>query len=98
MRVIVTAGGTGGHIMPAMAIVEGIRDLRPDAHRITQPALLIHGDADRIVPLGDSEWLAVQIPQARLHVGGGQVFIGTPVNKDSYDLLQKGGLKSGQSA
>ena len=31
MRVIVTAGGTGGHIMPAMAIVEGIRDLRPDA-------------------------------------------------------------------
>jgi UDP-N-acetylglucosamine--N-acetylmuramyl-(pentapeptide) pyrophosphoryl-undecaprenol N-acetylglucosamine transferase len=31
MRVIVTAGGTGGHIMPAMAIVEGIRDRHPDA-------------------------------------------------------------------
>jgi UDP-N-acetylglucosamine--N-acetylmuramyl-(pentapeptide) pyrophosphoryl-undecaprenol N-acetylglucosamine transferase len=31
MRVIVTAGGTGGHIMPAMAIVEGIRDRIPDA-------------------------------------------------------------------
>lgn len=31
MRVIVTAGGTGGHIMPAMAIVEGIRERRPDA-------------------------------------------------------------------
>jgi UDP-N-acetylglucosamine--N-acetylmuramyl-(pentapeptide) pyrophosphoryl-undecaprenol N-acetylglucosamine transferase len=31
MRIIVTAGGTGGHIMPAMAIVEGIRGLRPDA-------------------------------------------------------------------
>lgn len=31
MRVIVTAGGTGGHIMPAMAIVEGIKDRRPDA-------------------------------------------------------------------
>jgi UDP-N-acetylglucosamine--N-acetylmuramyl-(pentapeptide) pyrophosphoryl-undecaprenol N-acetylglucosamine transferase len=31
MRVIVTAGGTGGHIMPAMAIVEGIKEKHPDA-------------------------------------------------------------------
>jgi UDP-N-acetylglucosamine--N-acetylmuramyl-(pentapeptide) pyrophosphoryl-undecaprenol N-acetylglucosamine transferase len=31
MRVIITAGGTGGHIMPAMAIAEGIRDRHQDA-------------------------------------------------------------------
>ncbi len=30
MRILLTAGGTGGHIMPAMAIMEAMRDLRPD--------------------------------------------------------------------
>lgn len=29
MKVIVTAGGTGGHIMPAVAIAEAIRDMEP---------------------------------------------------------------------
>ena len=31
MRVIVTAGGTGGHIYPALAIVQKIREMEPDS-------------------------------------------------------------------
>jgi UDP-N-acetylglucosamine--N-acetylmuramyl-(pentapeptide) pyrophosphoryl-undecaprenol N-acetylglucosamine transferase len=30
MRILITAGGTGGHIMPAVAIAEAIRDKLPD--------------------------------------------------------------------
>jgi UDP-N-acetylglucosamine--N-acetylmuramyl-(pentapeptide) pyrophosphoryl-undecaprenol N-acetylglucosamine transferase len=30
MRIIITAGGTGGHIMPAVAIAEAIKDKLPD--------------------------------------------------------------------
>lgn len=50
-------------------------DLRPDVARIQQPTLLLHGDADVIVPLAESEWLAGQIPGSRLHVvrGAGHV-------------------------
>lgn len=29
MKILITAGGTGGHIMPAVAIVEAVRELRP---------------------------------------------------------------------
>ena len=31
MRVIISGGGTGGHIFPAVSIANAIRDLRPDA-------------------------------------------------------------------
>ncbi len=31
MRLMVTAGGTGGHIMPAVAVAQAVRDMRPDA-------------------------------------------------------------------
>ena len=29
MKVLITAGGTGGHIMPAIAIAEAIREIMP---------------------------------------------------------------------
>lgn len=31
MKILITAGGTGGHIMPAIAIAEAVRDLSPEA-------------------------------------------------------------------
>lgn len=50
-------------------------DLRPQAPQITLPSLIIHGDADQIVPLSDSEWLATHLPNNKLVVlpGAGHV-------------------------
>ena len=31
LRVIVSGGGTGGHIFPAVSIANAVRQLRPDA-------------------------------------------------------------------
>lgn len=31
LRVIVSGGGTGGHIFPAVSIANAVRELRPDA-------------------------------------------------------------------
>jgi pimeloyl-ACP methyl ester carboxylesterase len=50
-------------------------DLRPQLAQIQIPTLIIHGDADVIVPLSDSEYMAAQIPNSHLHVvqGSGHV-------------------------
>ena len=34
MRVIITAGGTGGHIYPALAILDKIKEMEPDSEFI----------------------------------------------------------------
>jgi pimeloyl-[acyl-carrier protein] methyl ester esterase len=54
-------------------------DLRNDLGRITQPTLILHGDADAIAPLESSLWLAEALPNARLVVlnGAGHVPIMT---------------------
>lgn len=41
-------------------------DLRAILPEIAQPALVIHGDRDRIAPSAAAEYLAAQLPQARL--------------------------------
>ncbi len=43
-------------------------DLRPIVSHIDQPTLILHGDADRIVPVDSSRWLAGQMPQNHLHI------------------------------
>ena len=43
-------------------------DLRDQAAAITQPTLLIHGARDGLCPLPGAEWLAAQLPNARLAV------------------------------
>ncbi len=50
-------------------------NITPDLPRITQPALIIHGAADSIVPLASSEQLTQTLPNARLVViqGAGHV-------------------------
>lgn len=41
-------------------------DLRPDLARITQRTLIIHGDADAILPLAAARQLAATLPNAQL--------------------------------
>lgn len=58
-----------------------VTDLRTLLPEITQPALVIHGDRDRIVPPAAGEYLAVQLPHARLALlaGAGHVpFVSDP--------------------
>ncbi len=43
-------------------------DLRPILSHIDQPTLILHGDADRIVPVDSSRWLASQMPLSHLHI------------------------------
>ena len=46
-------------------------DLRVQVSAIAQPALVIHGEADPLMPLASARWLAAALPQARLEVFGG---------------------------
>ena len=39
LRVIISGGGTGGHIFPAISIANAIRELRPDASIVFVGAL-----------------------------------------------------------
>ena len=50
-------------------------DLRSKLSQIQQRTLILHGDADALVPLSDSEYMASQIPNGHLHVvkGAGHV-------------------------
>ena len=50
-------------------------DLREEARAVAAPTLILHGDADGIVPLASSERLATVIPHAQLEVlpGAGHV-------------------------
>ena len=50
-------------------------DLRNDLHRISQPTLIIHGEADVLVSVEDARRLAKTIPNAKLKVlpGAGHV-------------------------
>jgi pimeloyl-ACP methyl ester carboxylesterase len=50
-------------------------DLRPGLAHIQVPVLLLHGDRDVIVPLGDSEFIASMLPHGCLRVfkGAGHV-------------------------
>ncbi|MBN1515933.1 alpha/beta fold hydrolase [Candidatus Sumerlaeota bacterium] len=47
-------------------------DLRTSLDAITMPALMLHGDQDRILPVEAGEWLQKQIPQAQWSILAGQ--------------------------
>lgn len=58
---------------PPAALHAGLRLLRQEDRRaslpgIAPPALVIHGDRDRFVPVGAARFLAAQLPQARLEL------------------------------
>ena len=46
-------------------------DLRPELGDVRQPVLLVHGDADPLMPLAAAERLMMQLPEAKLEVFGG---------------------------
>ena len=50
-------------------------DIRNDLHRITQPTLILHGEADAVVPVAEAYRLVNSLPNAKLVVlkGAGHV-------------------------
>jgi pimeloyl-[acyl-carrier protein] methyl ester esterase len=55
----------------ASGLAAGLRlladsDLRPTLDTIVQPAQLLHGAKDALMPLASAEWLAARLPNARL--------------------------------
>lgn len=54
--------------------VAGI-DLRLRVNEVTLPTVIIHGEADAIVPVADARWMAAEMPSAALHIlpGAGHV-------------------------
>lgn len=75
--------------LPPQAVLDGglalLRDLdlRDLAPQITQPALLIHGARDPLMPLAAAEWLAAAMPNARLDISPNAAhapFISDPVH------------------
>lgn len=43
-------------------------DLRAQTGAIKAPTLLIHGEADALMPVAAAQWLATHLPDAKLHV------------------------------
>ena len=65
---------------PAGAIADDLAAVSPwgfDPAAITAPVLLVHGDADRVVPVAHGRWLAARVPAAELWVrpGDGHVTV-----------------------
>jgi len=60
------AGGAGGPALAAGLQLLADADLRPSLHAIPQPADLLHGAGDALMPIAAAEWLAAQLPTARL--------------------------------
>lgn len=59
MRVIITAGGTGGHIYPALSIVDKIREMEPDSEFIY---IGTHNRMEKdIVPSRGIKYVALEI-------------------------------------
>lgn len=76
----------------ALALYNAARtvDLRAQVSAITQPTLILHGDADPILPLASSQWLAQNLPNAQLKIisGAGHVPIMTRPTEVA-DAIQK---------
>jgi len=77
-----------------------LEDFRKDLDRVDVPTLVIHGDADRIVPFAAAgQRTAKLIKGARLHVvkGGPHCIIWTHAEEVNTELLNFLGEKAGKS-
>lgn len=61
-------GGVADDVLAAGLAVLATTDLRRDLRRVTQPALVMHGARDRIVPPAAGRRLAEALPLARFHL------------------------------
>ena len=79
-------GWLGSVVRPAMAAGAGpvvdddlayVRDWGFDPADVTAPTLVVHGDADGMVPASHGRWLAARVPDAELWVeaGGGHISV-----------------------
>lgn len=46
----------------------GEHDLRAEFAALSQPTLILHGRADAVTPMGAAQWMAAQLPRARLQL------------------------------
>lgn len=86
---------------PTAALHAGLRLLKEDDRRaalpgLSVPALILHGDRDRIAPPGAARYLAEHLPQARLEMirGGGHApFLSHPMEfvEKLKDFIENGG-------
>lgn len=72
LEAALAAGPAADHsvLMPMLGWLRDT-DLRPVLSAIRQPALVLHGDRDRITASGAGEYLARQLPDARLEMIAG---------------------------
>lgn len=59
------APASAGALQSSLGMLE--EDLRPTATAISKPMLLLHGEADAVVPIAAARWLEAQCTGARLH-------------------------------
>jgi len=72
-------GHLGLRIMGALhqTAAASSHDATRRVHRILAPTLVVHGDEDELVPIGNASWLAEGIPSAQLEVvrGGSHLLV-----------------------
>jgi pimeloyl-[acyl-carrier protein] methyl ester esterase len=60
--------GVADEVLEAGLAALSSADLRRDLHRVRQPALVLHGTRDRIVPPAAGHWLAAALPLGRFRL------------------------------
>ncbi len=73
----------------ALYLATGQADLRHDLQRITQPTLILHGEADALAPVEAAHQLARTLPNAKLTVlrGAGHVPTMTRPHEVAHEIM-----------
>ena len=59
-------------------------DVRHSVKSIAQPTLLLYGDRDTLVPVGAGQWLAENLPNARLEIFSGSAHLPFVSHQDAF--------------
>jgi len=73
----------------ALYLAAGEIDVRDELRHITQPTLIVHGEADAIVPVEQAHQLAAMLPNSRLRVlsGAGHVPTMTRPREVAHEIM-----------